>query len=149
MDEPIRAFLDRNHAAAMVTLRADGAPHSVRVGIALVDGRIWSSGTQSRVRTRHLRRDPRSNLFVFDNEWRWLALECRVTILDGPDAPRLSLRLFQVMQQGMPSEPGHINWFGQTLSHEEFLKVMADEQRLIYEFDIVRAYGMYGDAPAL
>jgi hypothetical protein len=47
------------------------------------------------------------------------------------------------MQQEMPVPHGQINWFGQTLSHEEFLKTMVEEQRLIYEFDIVRAYGMY------
>jgi hypothetical protein len=88
-------------------------------------------------------------MFVFDSEWRWLGLECTVTILDGPDAPELNLRLFRVMQRGMASEPERINWFGQTLSHDEFLKVMLDEQRLIYEFNIVRAYGMYGAAPGL
>ncbi|HEV8573154.1 MAG TPA: pyridoxamine 5'-phosphate oxidase family protein [Dehalococcoidia bacterium] len=143
MDESIHAFLDQVHSAAMVTLRADGTPHVARVGVALVVGKIWGSGTQTRVRTKHLRRDPRSTLFVFDNEWRWLGAECTVTILDGPDAPQLNLRLFQVMQQGMPSEPGMINWFGQMLSHEDFLKTMVQEQRLIYEFNIVRDYGMY------
>jgi PPOX class probable F420-dependent enzyme len=143
MDQRMRSFLESSHSAAMTTLRADGTPHVARVGVAFVDGKIWSSGTQTRVRTKHLRRDPRSTLFVYDNEWRWLGAECTVTILDGDDAPDLSLRLFQVMQQGMPSEPGKIGWFGQTLSHEEFLKTMVEEQRLIYEFDIVRAYGMY------
>ena len=29
------------------------------------------------------------------------------------------------------------------MSHEEFLKTMVEEERLIYEFNIVRAYGMY------
>ena len=101
MDDQIRAFLEQYHSAAMTTLRADGTPHVVRVGVALIDGKIWSSGTQTRVRTKHLRRDPRSTLFVYDNEWRWLGAECTVTILDGPDAPQLHLRLFQVMQQGM------------------------------------------------
>jgi len=144
MNDATKTFLERYHSAAMVTLRSDGTPHVARVGMALVDGRVWSSGTQTRVRTRHLRRDPRSTLYVYDNEWRWLGLECRVNILDGADAPQLNLRLMQVMQQGMPSEPGHINWFGRTLNHEEFLKTMVEEQRVIYEFDIVRVYGMYG-----
>ena len=101
MDEQTRAFLENHHSAAMTTLRADGAPHVARVGVALVDGKMWSSGTQARIRTKHLRRDPRSTLFVFDTEFRWLALESRVTIFEGPDAPELNLRLFQVMQQGM------------------------------------------------
>ena len=78
-----QAFINTNRSAAMVTLRADGTPHAVRIGVALVDGRLWSSSTQNRVRTRHLRRDPRSTLFIFDSTFRWLSLECAVTILDG------------------------------------------------------------------
>ena len=143
MDERIQSFLESNHSAAMTTLRADGTPHVVRVGVALVEGKIWSSGTQTRVRTKHLRRDPRSTLFVYDNEWRWLGAECTVRILEGADTPQLHLRLFQVMQQRMPVPAGQINWFGRMMSHEEFLKTMVEEQRLIYEFNIVRAYGMY------
>jgi len=147
MDEQIRTYLDKYHGAAMVTLRRDGTPHVVRVGVALIDGKIWSSGTQTRVRTKNLRRDPRSTLFVFDSEWRWLTLECAVNILEGSDAPQLNLQFMQVMQQGMPTEPDRINWFGRMMTHEEFLKTMVEEQRLIYEFDIVRAYGMYGGMP--
>src|SRR5207244_13012996 len=110
VDEQTRAFLENHHSAAMTTLRADGAPHVARVGVALVDGKMWSSGTQTRLRTKHLRRDPRSTLFVVDAEFRWLALARRVTILDGIDAPELHLRLFQVMQQGMGVPAGQINW---------------------------------------
>jgi hypothetical protein len=94
----------------MITLRRYGTPHAVRVGVAVVDGKVWSSGTQGRVRTRHLRRDPRSTLFVFESggpqgSFRWLALESVVTILEGPDAPDLNIRLFQVMQASMPRHP--------------------------------------------
>lgn len=132
----------------MITLRADGTPHVARVGVALVDGKLWSSGTQSRLRTKHLRRDPRSTLFVFDPAWRWLGLECVVTIRDGPDAPELNLRLFRVMQEGMPppATPGNLIWMGSEKTPEEFLRIMVEEQRLIYEFDVRRAYGMYGEA---
>jgi PPOX class probable F420-dependent enzyme len=144
LDDHQREFLERHHAAAMVTLWPDGTPHTVRVGVALVDGRIFSSGTKGRVRTGHLRRDPRSTLFVFDPKWNYLTLESRVTILDGPDAPELNLRLFQEMQRGMspaPS-PGHLMWYGQERSFEEFLRIMVEEQRLIYEFQVERAYGL-------
>jgi uncharacterized pyridoxamine 5'-phosphate oxidase family protein len=143
VNERTRSFLEKHHSAAMTTLRADVTPHVARVGVALVAGKVWSSGTQTRVRTKHLRRDPRSTLFVFDAEFRWLALESRVTILDGPDAPELHLPLFEVMQQGMGVPDGQINWFGRTISQEEFLKMMVEEQRLIYEFEIIRSYGMY------
>ncbi len=40
-----QVFLEQNHAAAMITLRADGTPGAVRVGVGLVDGKLWSSGT--------------------------------------------------------------------------------------------------------
>ena len=148
MDDAALAFLETHHSAAMTTLRSDGSTHSVRVGVAVVDGKIWSSGTQARLRTRHLRRDPRSTLFVFDNEWRWLTAECRVNILDGADAPQQSLRLFQVMQRGTQQPPaGKIMWYGAEKTIEEFLQIMRDEERLIYEFDSTRIYGMYGSAP--
>ena len=68
----------------MITIGESGFPKPVRVGIALVDGKLWSSGTQHRVRTWRLRRDPRCTLFVFDQAFRWLALETTVTILEGP-----------------------------------------------------------------
>lgn len=139
------AFLEQNRSAAMATVREDGSPHVVRVGVAVVDGRIWSSGTRSRVRTRHLRRDPRATLFVFDGQWRGLSLDSTVTILEGPDAPHNSLRLFQTMQRGMdpgPS-PGAVLWEGTERSAEEFLRIMVEEQRLIYQFEVVRSYGLY------
>lgn len=113
----------------------------VRGGAALVDGRIWSSGTRNRVRTRHLRRDPRATLFVFDGQWRGLALDSTVTILEGPETPEQSLRLFQTMQQGMDPGPipGNVLWEGTERSPEEFVRIMVEEQRLIYQFEVIRS----------
>ncbi|HZD38072.1 MAG TPA: pyridoxamine 5'-phosphate oxidase family protein [Actinomycetes bacterium] len=144
LSERQREFVERNRGAAMVTLRQDGSPHVVRVGVAVVDGRIWVSGTGRRVRTGHLRRDPRATLFVFDQRFGGLALDSTVTILDGPDAPEQSLRLFQTMQRGMDPgpRPGMVMWEGTERTSEEFLRIMREEQRLIYQFDVVRAYGL-------
>lgn len=115
----------------MVTLRKDGAPHVARIGVGLYEGKLWSSGTQTRVRTKHLRQDPRATLFVFsDDPYRWLALETKVTILDGPDAPQLNLALYRELA-------------GEPKDLEEYLDAMVKEQRLIYEFAIERAYGQY------
>lgn len=133
------AFLEQHHGAAMTTVGSDGMPRVARVAIQLVDGKLWSSGTQDRVRTRRLRRDPRCTLFVFDPAWSWLGIETTVRFLDGPDAPELNLRLFRILQN---QPTGNIAWFGQEYSEEDFLRLMADEQRLIYEFEVTRAYGM-------
>jgi PPOX class probable F420-dependent enzyme len=136
------AYLEKNHSAAMITLRADGTPHVARVGVALVDGTLWSSGTQSRVRTRHLRRDPRATLFVFDQQYGYLAIESTVRMIEGPDVPELSVRLFRTMQARMPHiERGTLMWNARELTPEQFCQTMIDEQRLIYEFEPIRIYG--------
>jgi hypothetical protein len=133
------SFLGRQHSAAMITIGDSGVPKAVRVGIALVDGKLWSSGTADRVRTRRLRRDPRCTLFVFDQAFSWLALETIVTILDGPEAAAQNLRLFRVMQN-RPSGP--LSWFGGQLDDDSFLEAMVRERRLIYEFEVRRSYGV-------
>jgi hypothetical protein len=133
-------FLNDHHSAAMITVAGDGVAKIARVGVALVDGRVWSSGTKDRVRTRRLRQDPRCTLFVPDTAFAWLALETTVTILDGPDAPAQSLHLFRQMQ-GKPSGP--LSWFGGELTEEEFLRAMVEEQRLIYDFEVHRTYGLH------
>ncbi len=131
MDDRVTTFLEKYHGAVMTTLKRDGMPHVARVGIGLVDGRLWSSGTQQRVRTGHVRRDPRCTLFVMsDSPWRWVGLETRVTILDGPDAPELNLALYRALA----GEPDDL---------DEYLEAMVREQRLIYEFEILKAYGSY------
>jgi PPOX class probable F420-dependent enzyme len=139
-----RAFLKEHRAAAMVTLREDGTPHAVRVGVVLVDGKLWSSGRRDRVRTAHLRRDPRATLFVFGPGWDYLTLEATVTILDGPEVPEMSLTLFREMQRRMPNaaSSGNVMWGGEEKTPEEFVRIMEEEGRVIYEFDVKRSYGL-------
>lgn len=109
-------FLSANHSAAMITVGPDGVAKVARVGVALIDGNLWSSGTQDRVRTKRLRQDPRCTLYVHDNAFGFLAIESTVTILDGPDAPELNLRLFRQMQ-GKPTGP--LSWFGGEFADED------------------------------
>ena len=133
MDDRVKKFLTEHHLAVMTTLRSDGRPHSVMVGIGLVQGRLWSSGTQDRVRTGHVRRDNRASLFVFnrDNPWSWLSIESHVTILDGPDAVDQNQALYEVITGGPPE------------NLDEYRQAMVDEKRLIFEFSIDRTYGAF------
>jgi len=123
----------------MITVGDDGIARAVRVGIAMVDGKLWSSGTQDRARTRRLRQNPNCTLFVFDNTWSYLTLETTVRLLEGPDVPALSERLFRIMQN-RPTGP--LSWFGGEMSPEDFRRAMTEEKRLIYEFEVHRAYGL-------
>lgn len=147
MDDKLVDYLTAHRAAAMITIRPDGSPHAVRCGVALVDGNLWSSGTRTRKRTDHLRRDPRCTLFVFGSsaadQFSYLSLDAQVTILDGPDAPDLNVQLFTAMQQGMNPPEGSLFWNGQPLPVDEFRQAMITEERLIYQFEISRSYGMF------
>jgi hypothetical protein len=132
-------FIRDNPSTAIITVGEDGLAKAVRIGVAVVDGRLWSSATATRARTRRLRRDPRCTLFVFDTTFFWLTLETTVTILDGPDVPEHTLGLMRTMQ-GKPDGP--LSWYGRELDDDEFRQVMIEEQRVIHEFEVHRAYGM-------
>lgn len=132
MEDKVRDFLTEHHSAVMTTVTRDGRPHVARIGCGLVDGKLWSSGTQTRVRTKNLRRDPRSTLMVLDlsTPYRWMGLETTVQILDGDDAVDNNLALYRVLA----GEPDDL---------QEYREAMVEEQRLIYQFDIERSYGMF------
>lgn len=131
MDDDVRQYLEQHHTAVMTTTKKDGTPHVAMVGVGLVDGELWSSGTQDRVRTGHLRRNPKAALCVLnlENRYNWLGLEATVDILDGPDAVEQNLVLYRTLA----GEPDDI---------EEYKAAMVKEQRLIYRFKIVHTYGM-------
>lgn len=128
----MRDFLTKHHSAVMTSIKPDGRPHVARIACGLVDDKLWSSGTRTRARTRYLRGDPRSTLMVLDlsTPYRWMALETTVTIRDGEGAVDENLALYRVLA----GEPDDL---------DEYRKAMVDEQRLIYEFEIERSYGMF------
>jgi hypothetical protein len=92
------------------------------------------------VRTRQLQRDPRSTLIVFEQGYGYMTIEARVRILEN--AADENLRLFTVMQHAAP-DAKTLNWNGQPLTLDAFLEAMRAEQRLIYEFEPQRIYGMF------
>jgi Pyridoxamine 5'-phosphate oxidase len=133
------AFLAQNHSAAMITIASNGVPKVARVGVGMVSEQLWSSGTRDRARTKRLRRDPRCTLFLWDKGFSWLALETRVTLLEGPDAVENNVVFFRTLM-GRPSGP--ITWYGEELDEDRFRQAMVDEGRLIYQFEVVRSYGL-------
>ena len=105
------------------------------------------------VRVERLVQDPRYkkyvrrySKFMAHDENNACAVGDRVRIIETRDAAELNLRFFKGMQAHM--EGGKLTWFGREVTEEELLQIMRDEQRLIYEFDVQRAYGMYGEMPA-
>jgi len=139
LNQAQQGFLESNPSAAMITVGEDGIPKAVRVGVAVVDGAIWSSGTRDRVRTARLREDPRCTLFVFGPGFDALTLETTVEILDDSDVAERSVRLFRQMQ-ARPEGP--LMWYGEELGEPAFRQAMIDQGRVIYQFDVDKAYGL-------
>jgi PPOX class probable F420-dependent enzyme len=131
VEDRVRDFLEKNHLAVMASTKRDGTPHVAMVSVGLVDGKLWSSGTQTRLRTKNLRADNRATLCVTDssNPWAWLAIESEVAILEGPEAVEQNLALYTVIRGEPPDDL------------EEYRRAMVAEQRIIYEFRIRRTYG--------
>ena len=138
------AFLATHHAAVMATIDDDGFPHVVPVGCALIDGRLWSSGRRSRVRTRHLERRPHATLTVLpyrtpdrpghqprrpEAGWGdWVTVRGPVEIRDA-DPVGDNLRLYREIMGREPDDPSR------------YAEAMLREERLVYVLSPARAYG--------
>lgn len=134
LDEQAIKFLQNVHTGAIVTVRPNGSAHVARVTVGLVAGKVWSTGTQNRVRTKHVRTNPRATYFVFDQRGRrWIAIEGRITLHEGPDAPKKCLEF----QRAVGRPPDDV---------DAYLREMVEVQRIVFEMDVERVYGAYTDA---
>jgi F420H(2)-dependent biliverdin reductase len=83
------ALLTERHLATLTTLRADGSPHVVPVGLTWDEqaalARVITGGGS--VKARNARRGGRAALCTVDG-WRWLTLEGTVRVVDDPAAVR-------------------------------------------------------------
>jgi PPOX class probable F420-dependent enzyme len=89
--------LRRANPAVVATVRADGSPHTAATWYDWDDGEVLLNMDGSRLRLRHLRRDPRAALTVLDEDWyRHVSLLGRIVrIEDDPDLAgidRLAIR---------------------------------------------------------
>jgi len=124
-----RAFLEANHSAVMATVDGRGRPHAVPVLCALVDGQLWSSGTELRVRTRYLAARPYASLTVLGQGFwgEWLTAR-------GPVETRRergvedNLRLYRAVTGRDPDDL------------EEYRAAMVTERRLVYALTPERVY---------
>lgn len=123
------AFLTEYHQAVMVTLSKDGTPHAVPVVGALVDDRFWISGTHTRVRTKHLQRDPRCTVVVMDpdNVYSWVTITGRAELLTG-DPVGDNLRLYELITGRRPDDM------------DDYADAMVRDRRLVYAVGIDRWY---------
>jgi PPOX class probable F420-dependent enzyme len=124
-----RDFLEANHSAIMATVDDRGRPHAVPVLCALVDGRLWSSGTDLRVRTRYLAAHPYASLTVlgkgFGGEW---------LTVSGPVETRREHRVednLRLYRAATGRDPDDL---------EVYRAAMVAERRLVYALTPERVY---------
>ncbi|MFA7296799.1 MAG: pyridoxamine 5'-phosphate oxidase family protein [Dehalococcoidia bacterium] len=154
MDDRVRAFLQANHLATLTTHRPDHVPHSAHITVGVVGDRLWSSGTERRMRTVFMRLDPVCTLLVFPLRAdghatyhhgtvgaEWLGIEANVEVLDGPDVPQQTIDLLRALHPEAPV--GTVHWQGTLHPEAEVREAIRAEGRVIYDFEVVRAFGRY------
>jgi PPOX class probable F420-dependent enzyme len=129
LSEQHRAFLAANHSAVMATVDDRGRPHAVPALCALIDGRLWSSGTDLRVRTRYLEARPYASLTVLGKGFfgEWLSVSGPVEIRRDRRVED-NLRLYRAVTGRDPDDL------------EEYRAAMVAERRLVYVLTPERVY---------
>ncbi len=78
-------FLSERHLATLVTLRADGSPHSVPVGFTFADGVARVITSAASTKAANVRRDGRAAVTQVDGA-RWVSLDGPARVIDDPAA---------------------------------------------------------------
>lgn len=83
------AFINSQKWASVTTLRADGSPANSVIFFAREGDTLFFSTTESRLKTKSLRRDPRINVCVLDEgaPYRFVSVEGTATIEDQDVVP--------------------------------------------------------------
>jgi PPOX class probable F420-dependent enzyme len=127
------AWLAARHQAVLVTLRADGSPQTSNLAFAMRDGLAKVSVTDTRAKTRNLRRDPRAVLHVLgDSFWQYASVRVTaelspVSTEPGDAVGRELLEVYEAITGGPHPDP------------DEFFRAMVDDQRLVLTLTPVSA----------
>jgi PPOX class probable F420-dependent enzyme len=137
IDEAL-GFMRERHQGVLATARRDGRPQLSNVTYVVgADGVIRVSVTESRAKTRNLRRDPRASLHVAQSDfWAYAVVDCDVELMavaTGPhDATADALVDYYRSVMGE-----HEDW-------DDYRRAMVADRRLLLLLTPTHAYGMLG-----
>lgn len=135
LDEALDFMRERHHGV-LTTIKRDGRPQLSNVTYVVSDdGTVRVSVTDSRAKTKNLRRDPRASLHVAQSDfWAYAVVECDVELMpvaaDPHDATADALVEYYRSVMGE-----HGDW-------EEYRRTMVGDGRLLLLLTPVHAYGM-------
>jgi PPOX class probable F420-dependent enzyme len=122
------AFIAETGIGTLATLMPDGRPHVSVVTGVVVDGTIWISVTESRVKARNIRNDPRVAFLAGTS--KWAAVEGTASLREGEGVLE-DLRLYYRLARGE-----HPDW-------ADYDRAMIADRRRILEISPIRAYGAF------
>ena len=131
------AFARPRHQGVLVTRRRSGAAQLSNIVYAMEpDGLARISVTDDRAKTRNLRRDPGSSLYVpGDDFWSYVVLDGTSSLSAVAGAPDdETVEELVALYRTIRGEE-HPDW-------DEYRRVMVEERRLVARFRPTHAYGM-------
>jgi PPOX class probable F420-dependent enzyme len=129
-------FMRERHHGVLTTIKRDGRPQLSNVTYVVGDdGTIRVSITDSRAKTKNLRRDPRASLHVAQSDfWAYAVVECDAELMpvaaDPNDATVDALVEYYRSVMGE-----HGDW-------DEYRRAMVADGRLLVSLTPVHAYGI-------
>jgi PPOX class probable F420-dependent enzyme len=103
------------------------------------DGVIRISITDTRAKTKNLRRDPRCELYIVgDNFWKYLVLDAECELSPVTTEPN-DATADELVEYYRAVSGEHPNW-------DEYRRAMVDDQRLIARLRPSRAFGMWRES---
>lgn len=119
----------------LTTIRRDGRPQLSNIMYVVVDGEFRISITDSRAKTKNLRRDPRAALYVpGDDFWSYVVLDGTVTLTDVASAPDDAV-VDELVDYLRRSGSEHSDW-------DAYRAAMVLDGRLLAKLHPTSAYGL-------
>jgi PPOX class probable F420-dependent enzyme len=129
-------FMRERHHGVLTTIKRDGRPQLSNVTYVVGDdGTIRVSITDSRAKTKNLRRDPRASLHVAQSDfWAYAVVECDAELM--PVAADPNDATVEALVEYYRSVMGeHGDW-------DEYRRAMVADGRLLVLLTPVHAYGI-------
>jgi PPOX class probable F420-dependent enzyme len=130
-------LLDKAGTAALVTIKRDGRPQLSNISYVYDPDRalVRISLTDTRAKTRNLRRDPRASLYLTSANGRaYQVVEGTVELTPVATAPD-DATVEELIDVYRAARGEHPDW-------AEYRAAMVADQRLVARFTIERSYGL-------